>query len=934
MFLIILQLCLCGFLFSTASDPTQVRVAEYYVTPTPAPNPECPRDKPCHTLNEYAQNSSSFFNNQSSIVLLFLNGRHNLTSCDLLISKIDFINFTGAVSNFNMLKLQVVIQIDWIIRLVNASAVHMHNVVIISSQPYTTNALEIIDVAEFTCYQVTIFLGPRCSLYLQNVRAVNISGSRFADGFVIYRLNVTEFTNNWLYTDTEGFILENQSHTKRLHHTHNNFTLTNCTFSNSAIQILLYTNESILGVTLHNITISPLSASNRYDFGLDIQASGYESLVVLNIAHSNISYNPSGGVSVYVTNQSVMDVCIQDSVFNGNDIQVHTDQSVIIFSIVRCQLLKSMIDFTTGFYTKSFVTIEDSWITHGSSVNGVCAHFLVQENAEADIRINKCTISHCRSAGLSLRLFERSLFDISIQESEIAHCWVGIDREFYGDHWRLNLTIREANISWNNLAGIKLTPNAVESVESATMAYTNVRIQNSYCTFESNTGVSLQMDSANNKNVIHSLFMKSVRFIHNQVTSQELPTIRVVGFINVSIDDCMFTDNLGTPIELSYGNLFVSGNTTFANNTGFQGGALSLIYSQLHLANNTLITFQNNLAIDVGGAMYIQKLPAPQSPIECFYQVPKNTNITTLKIILLFGSNKAGRGGDQIYGAALHDNCVIEEVCSDTSCNSVDEFEKYFHFDQTASNFSRVSSDPERVCLCNSNGEPMCASIDYILPIPEERFPGEKFNVSAVVVGNEFGTLSGTVYASFLYGHSSTLGILEDSQTVSYYQCNNLTYSLHSQGSVGMVLKVTQAATEAYGDIYNIGNGLRRYKETKVIPVSLLTTPVFINISLLECPLGFKINGDPPSCNCNTLLKENGIHNFTIQDHKASIYRSDSQWVGEFLVDNETVMMVTKYCPLDYCKPEMLPISLNDSDKQCANGHSGMLCGACRENFS
>lgn len=37
---------------------------------------------------------------------------------------------------------------------------------------------------------------------------------------------------------------------------------------------------------------------------------------------------------------------------------------------------------------------------------------------------------------------------------------------------------------------------------------------------------------------------------------------------------------------------------------------------------------------------------------------------------------------------------------------------------------------------------------------------------------------------------------------------------------------------------------------------------------------------------------------------------------------------------MGYCKPEIQAINLNDSDKQCTHGRSGILCGACRKNFS
>ncbi len=50
---------------------------DFYVTPSPSPNPVCPTDKPCQTLDEYAVNSDKYFGNESEVSLVFLNGVSN-----------------------------------------------------------------------------------------------------------------------------------------------------------------------------------------------------------------------------------------------------------------------------------------------------------------------------------------------------------------------------------------------------------------------------------------------------------------------------------------------------------------------------------------------------------------------------------------------------------------------------------------------------------------------------------------------------------------------------------------------------------------------------------------------------------------------------------------------------------------------------------------
>ncbi len=57
--------------------PLSLEAQEYYVTPTPPPNPDCPLDQPCHTLSYYASNVSSLFydrENRENVYLLFIDG--------------------------------------------------------------------------------------------------------------------------------------------------------------------------------------------------------------------------------------------------------------------------------------------------------------------------------------------------------------------------------------------------------------------------------------------------------------------------------------------------------------------------------------------------------------------------------------------------------------------------------------------------------------------------------------------------------------------------------------------------------------------------------------------------------------------------------------------------------------------------------------------
>lgn len=952
-FLIILQLVIGGFLLSTASVPIQDKEIEYYVTPTPAPNPDCPLDKPCHTLNEYAQNSSSFFDNQTSIILLFMNGQHNLTSCKLLLSKLDSVNFTAAVSNFDILKPQVIIRINLKISLKNAAVVHIQNLKILSSRPYGKDALEIINAREFNCYQVVFFLGQRSVIYLQNVHAISLTQSHYTNGTVNYQ-------NHWYD--------QNQNHTE-LQLRHVNFTVTNCTFSSSDIQISLDAEQASLNVTLHNCTSSPAGDFWPGDPWVYIETYGIETLVVLNIAHSNISYYVDGSVTIHVAEQTVIDICILDSVFNHNDIEVQTDiHSTVHFSIVGCQMLKSMIDISVKAYTKAWVTMKDSWIVHGSNSLGIGASISLERHAEAAIKIENCSISHCLNTGISLVLSEKSSFVISVQDSEIAHCLFGIYVSFTEDNWRLNLTISNSNISNNNLAGIELFPKAVRNVGNSLLLqifesrisgnkygvvvnpptfhtnFSSVIIQN--CTFAMNTDVSFGVFGSENLFRDRTdITMTNVLFINNSDTSENQAIVKISNNVEMTVANCTFYNNQATPIQAVLGSLRFEDDTAFVNNIGIRGGALSLVYSSIYISNNTDILFLNNTAKDVGGAIYVQYYYSLYTftPLYslCFYQLPDfsdRSSVINIDSTLNFTNNRAARGGQQVYGVALAKACLVSPTSETFSADMFLTSNLFYFHQQSGTALSKISSDPKRVCVCKTNSKPQCASASYIF-LTETRYPGEKFNISMVVVGDEFGTVSAEVYTSILPALQEdpvSLGPHQSIQITDYRQCNDLLYSVHAHENSTVVLAFTATPNKVlkFGDPSQINSSIEDYNLDVVIPDELLSTAVFMNITLKKCPMGFEIVGHPPSCDCNTILKDIGINNCTIENHRGLVYRSGTQWVGTASVHNITTIVVTNYCPLDYCKPEILPVMVSDSDNQCANGRSGTLCGACRGNFS
>ena len=218
----------------------------------------------------------------------------------------------------------------------------------------------------------------------------------------------------------------------------------------------------------------------------------------------------------------------------------------------------------------------------------------------------------------------------------------------------------------------------------------------------------------------------------------------------------LFESNIGTPIQVYNGELVVSGNLALRNNTASHGGGMTFIYATLFLQNNTLIEFINNYVTDTGGGIYYPSIKEAKDAF-CFYQIPTEIpqETTTLNIKLVFGNNSVLNGGNDIFGVAINDVCYVNEAAT-ISSSSV--YRDIFTFRNKS--ISTISSEPTRVCHCNEYIVPKCAEKSFILStLDHPIYPGESFTRSVAIVGKEFGTVSGSVYANFLKLHTNSMSV-------------------------------------------------------------------------------------------------------------------------------------------------------------------------------
>ena len=70
-----------------------------------------------------------------------------------------------------------------------------------------------------------------------------------------------------------------------------------------------------------------------------------------------------------------------------------------------------------------------------------------------------------------------------------------------------------------------------------------------------------------------------------------------------------------------------------------------------------------------------------------------------------------------------------------------------------------------------------------------------------------------------------------------------------------------------------------------------------------------------------------------------SIVRNSTFWCTSINDSNTSGYLIFPYCPFDYCLPPYPNVhvnlnAINGADAQCANNHSGILCGVCQPGLS
>ena len=670
-----------------------------------------------------------------------------------------------------------------------------------------------------------------------------------------------------------------------------------------------------------------------------------------------------GEVFHTVTIHQANEIILEQVVFSNTLLYIRSNGFTDNMQVVESVFICSGIDVDVAYQGNFHISIMSSSLSSGPSVNlspmyirgerttialqmynttieddSLCRPFQIVDRTApfCDLRIYAhkvlavtCNITeskflHSPGAAICILTYQSNYLDVQITDSTISNHRAGAlfvsinDANFRPN---INITMKNCSIFNNTLesvipasAGISIISDATFDITSA-LQYLRVVIENS--TFFNN---------------------------HAHEASGVISLLRVT---HVTIHNCEFLNNTGSPIMAYQSTLTLSGNVSFVGNIAVKGGALSLTLSTINITDGSNIVFKNNSATDVGGAIYVEQLSAniyldnvEGTAAQCFYQLLGKSE--TGNYSLTFADNTAMHGGDHVFGTSLQSYCIAGYVhVPDGEFLTSICAQEFFHFhpNQTLA-LSAVSSLPTRICLCNSDGQFNCENASEIFRNVRAA-PGEEFYISAVIVGGQFGTARGSVYAQFLplNGYEASL-----SQRYQYTQgirdhkkCTQLNYTILSANEREVVvLTAIEGTVSTYGDIDTLQEYVDTFEKNGVIPPHLLTTPVYINVTMLPCPMGFIPNGNPPRCDCYQIFKDNYISCRISGGGNGYVTRNGTLWVNASFDEagNSTGVFVHKYCPFGYCDPQQVTVDLTNPDTQCAFNRSGILCGSCKQGYS
>lgn len=354
-----------------------------------------------------------------------------------------------------------------------------------------------------------------------------------------------------------------------------------------------------------------------------------------------------------------------------------------------------------------------------------------------------------------------------------------------------------------------------------------------------------------------------------------------------------------------------TGNSSFVGNMAVEGGGMGFEgSSELVLKSPVNMNFYRNQAETNGGAILVldsssiaqcQNISVQRR--DCFFRVESDGS-SSMDVTLDFTGNTAMNAGSLLYGGSLQ-LCRVRVDGKQVKTDSLQYLQNISSFEDSNSG---ISSDPLKVCFCNSSGADCVARQVKELSIHR----GELLTLSVITVGQEDMPVPSTL-RGYIRNNDETTELVPQSHMING-TCTNVTFRLYTEDTSKVMILYPD------GPCGNTDNTRRK-----------------VSISLYPCPPGFELVGN--RCECEERLLELNSTNMCNID-TLLVERPGNTWIKPLYDEDQSYIgfVLHPNCPFTYCKPAeesvLLDFSSNNSDSQCSNNRSGILCGACRVGHS
>jgi len=416
-----------------------------------------------------------------------------------------------------------------------------------------------------------------------------------------------------------------------------------------------------------------------------------------------------------------------------------------------------------------FIAVKDTVISRNSGLYAAGVQ-IVERNClnQAVIEFNNCTfqsndlLETASGAGMQILFFFEfeNLYNIAGYSANTRPS-ITIANSIFSDHYEAE-----------NGAAISIF-SQFQNLSSMTVLIANTSFVNNDAFAHGDCIIAREERSVMNQrpklilnldNVSISTFRQSVDALVNSGSSG---AVTAIGLSALNIRDSILQNGDNSAVTALSTDVFIYGNTTFANNNAVFGGALYLQKnSHLFLGANANVNFLTNTAVDRGGAVYIDPVSGDQCAIQFVDEDHVINNNGSVNTNLLFVNNTA-RIGSSVYGAPLY-NCFALPGSSlplDYQFNSV--YQENFHFISSSGDSSfdqEFRSFPTAVCMCNiSSPAFQCVTSSSPLTI----FPGKKFKIAISPIDDVGQPVESAVISRLSHGYLGSNKKSQDSEFVS-----------------------------------------------------------------------------------------------------------------------------------------------------------------------